>query len=101
LGGEPEEAELTARLRQWQWRPGKQRGVTVEWVLARTRGRGRGVGWFMVLCEGGTEEGTRRGAAASGGCLFKRCRGEQRGGGVWGQRSCGGKGQSEKGGGLA
>jgi hypothetical protein len=34
----------------------------------------------MVLCEGGTEEGMRRGMAASGNDLFKWCHGEQKGG---------------------
>jgi hypothetical protein len=52
----------------------------VAWVLARMRGRGRGAGWFMVLCEGGTEEGMRWGVAVLGGDLFKWCHGEQRGG---------------------
>jgi hypothetical protein len=39
LGGEPGEADLTARTRWRQWRPGKQRGAAEAWTLARTKVR--------------------------------------------------------------
>jgi hypothetical protein len=61
LGGEPGEAELTARPRRRRQRcPSKQRGEAEAWTLARTRGQRRGVGWIRVLYEGKAEEGTKQ-----------------------------------------